>query len=78
MCIARKKNCVSATIAHLNVAIQVTCVIASLVRKFKAVKSFCPWCNDTLKADIAIAYCKHKNCRFGNEVSCNPKISVSL
>ena len=42
--------------------------LASLVRKVKTVKSFCPVCNGALKADIAIAYCTHKNYRFGNVV----------
>ena len=29
-------------------------------------------CNGALKADIAIAYCRHKNCHFGNVVPGSP------
>ena len=42
--------------------------LASLVRNVKTVKSFGPVCSGALKADIAIAYCTHKNCCFGNAV----------
>ena len=52
--------------------------LVSLVRNVKTVKSFCPVCNGTLKADIAIAYCTHKNCRFGNAVPCSPVIKIAV
>ena len=39
------------------------CILASLARNVKAVKTFYPGCIGTPKADIAIAYCTLNNCR---------------
>ena len=40
-----------------------SCILASLARNVKAVKTFYPGCIGTPKADIAIAYCTLNNCR---------------
>ena len=62
---AHKKNrSISTIIARYNTVIQVrSCILASLARNVKAVKTFYPGCIGTPKADITIVYCTLNNFR---------------
>ena len=53
-------------------------ILASLARSVKAVKNVCPERNGALKADFTIAYCTHKNCRFGNAVPYTPVTKIAV
>ena len=63
--LSRKKNRSISTIIASYKACSYTgsCILASLARNVKAVKTFYPGCIGTPKADIAIAYCTLNNFR---------------